>query len=185
MKLFYPETGTLEEWNAAYYRLEDYLRAHGVTNKVHQSQVILRLLQRAAARHAQTPQTPPIKLALEEAYSEIDRWFEALMDEPDERRASIVGRVNLYLLQAPERWPNVFLAPDGMIPPDFRSAMRDSSIQGRPDLSVSSMVPRPLDVSPAAELLEETWERISQVWVVFVVGLTSLALWATVFYLWQ
>ena len=34
MKTFFPQTGTDEEWNAAYYRLEDYLRALRVVNKV-------------------------------------------------------------------------------------------------------------------------------------------------------
>ena len=83
MNLFYPDTGTPEEWNAAYYRLEDYFRAHLVTNKIHQSQTILRLLRRAAVRHALEPDKSPTKLALEETYAEIDRWFQQLSPDSE------------------------------------------------------------------------------------------------------
>jgi hypothetical protein len=184
MKLYYPQTGTAEEWNAAYYRLEDYFRAHRVTNKVHQSQIILRLLQRAAARHAQSPQEPPIKLALEEAYAEMDHWFARLISDPQvpPQRASAMGRVSMHLLDAPEKWPNLFLTPDGLIPDDFLAAMRDSSVRSGPDLSVSSMVPRPLDASPVSELLDETWERLSRLSVALLVGIVSLFIGAAVFY---
>ena len=185
MKPFYPESGKIEEWNAAYYRLEDYLRAHRVTNKIHQSQVILRLLRRAAVRHAQTPGVAPTKLALEEAYSEIDRWFQQIISDPElpPQRASIVGRVKMDLLDAPQRWPNAFLAPEGMIPPEFRTAMRDGSIQGGPDLLVSSMIPRPLDASPVTELLDETWERLGRLWMMLFLGIASLFIGAAILYL--
>ena len=33
---FHPKTGSLEAWNAAYVRVEDYLRAHRVHNRLHQ-----------------------------------------------------------------------------------------------------------------------------------------------------
>ena len=36
-----PATGSLEAWNAAYVRVEDYLRAHRIHNRLHQ----LRLIQ--------------------------------------------------------------------------------------------------------------------------------------------
>jgi hypothetical protein len=184
MKSFYPETGTTEEWNSAYYRLEDYFRAHRVTNKVHQSQIILRILQRAAARHAQSPGEPPTKLALEEAYAEMDRWFQQLIADPELplQRASIMGRVSMHILDAPDRWPNVFLAQDALLPPDFRAAMRESSIRSGPDLAVSSMVPRPLDASPVAELLDETWERLSRLSVALLVGILSLFIGGALFY---
>jgi hypothetical protein len=187
MKMFHPETGSLEEWNAAYYRLEDYLRAHRVTNKIHQSQVILRLLQQAAAGHRQAPDQAPVRLALEEAYAEMDEWFQDLIADPDLplARASTTGRVRMLLLNATRRWPNVFLAEADQIPLDFRMALRDSSVQSAPDLAVSSMVPRPLDSSPVVELIDETWERISRVSVALMLGIISVLVGAGLFYFWK
>ena len=177
MIAFYPETGTAEEWNAAYYRLEDYFRAHRVTNKVHQSQLILDLLQRAAARHALAPtEASPTRLALEEAYAEMDRWFQPLVSNPElpPHRASIMGRVSMQILDAPSRWPYAFLAPEREIPADFRMALKMSSVQSGPDLAVSRMVPRPLDVGPASESMEESWERLGHFSLALLVGLISL-----------
>jgi hypothetical protein len=184
MKNFYPETGTPEEWNAAYYRLEDYFRAHRVTHKIHQSQVILHLLQRAAARHALEPEQSPVKLALEETYAEIDRWFQQLAPDSElpPERASLAGRVSMDLLDAPEKWPNIFLAPEPVVPPDFRAAMRDPTIQGGPDLAVSSMVARPIDASPVDELLDEAWDRLGRVSIALLVGVAGLFVVAVLFY---
>jgi hypothetical protein len=174
--MLYPDAGSAEEWNTAYYRLEDYLRAHRVTNKIHQSQIIARLLERAAARQACEPNQPPTQLALEEAYREMDRWFDQLLGDPElpPGRAAIRGRVSMDILDAPERWPNVFLLPDDLIPADFRKAMREMSVQSGPDLAVSSMVPRQLDASPVAELLDETWEHLNKVSVALLFGLLGL-----------
>lgn len=185
MNMFYPETGTTEEWNAAYYRLEDYFRAHRVSNKVHQSQIILRILQEAAAKHRENPERSPTQLALEEAYLEIDGWFERLIADPEVTalRASNVGRVSMHILDAPERWPNIFLSRDEGVPAEFIAAMRESSIRGGPDLSVSSMVPRPLDSSPVTELLDETWERLGRISVALTLGLVSFVIAVACLYL--
>ena len=67
MNTFFPRTGSEAEWNAAYYRLEDYFRALRLVNKMHQSQIILRILERAAARHARDATQSPTVLAMEEA----------------------------------------------------------------------------------------------------------------------
>ena len=42
---FRPRTGTLEQWNAAYVRVEDYLRAHRIHNRLHQSRLIQQVLR--------------------------------------------------------------------------------------------------------------------------------------------
>jgi hypothetical protein len=182
MNAFYPQTGTVEEWNAAYYRLEDYLRAHDVSYKVHQSQIILRLLQRAAARHALQPQEAPTKLALEEAYLVIDQWFGRLLPDQPESRASIVGRVGWSMLDASERWPTIFLANDHEIPPEFRTALSEVTVQSGPDLRVSSMVPRPLDTSPVAELMDEHRERLGRMSLALLIGIMGLFAGAAFFY---
>lgn len=163
MKAFFPATGSLEEWNAAYYRLEDYLRAHGVVNKIHQSQIILRLLQRAATRHQSDPAQDPTRLAMEEAYAEIDEWFQGIFGEDEvPGRLSNLGRVSLYILDAPQQWPQAFLSPREL-PPDFVNAMRQISVQSGPDLRVSTMVPTEPDIAPTPGILKEALRKLDQV----------------------
>ena len=72
---FRPKTGTLEQWNAAYVRVEDYLRAHRVHNRLHQSRLIQRVLGAAARRHEQNPALDPATLAIEETDRMMDGWF--------------------------------------------------------------------------------------------------------------
>ena len=60
---FRPRTGTLDEWNAAYVRVEDYLRAHRIHNRLHQSRLIQQILERAARRHEAHPALSPTALA--------------------------------------------------------------------------------------------------------------------------
>ena len=98
MNLFSPQTGSEAEWNAAYYRLEDYLRAMHLTNKLHQNQVILRLLRAAAARHARNPEIPPTTLALDAAHEEMDGWFKLILADQD--RSPISGRVDIHDVHA-------------------------------------------------------------------------------------
>ena len=52
---FRPKTGTPESWNAAYVRVEDYLRAHRIHNRLHQIRLIQNILERAA----RAPRGPP------------------------------------------------------------------------------------------------------------------------------
>ena len=62
---FRPRTGTPEQWNAAFVRVEDYLRAHRVHNRLQQSQILHRVLARAAVQHEKEPHLDPTTLAAE------------------------------------------------------------------------------------------------------------------------
>ncbi len=180
MRGFYPQTGTLEDWNAAYYRLEDYFRAHQVLNKLHQSQIILRILQQAAVQHAADPSQTPTKLALEAAYAWIDEWFRRLLPDESPARASSVGRVALYLAEATTRWPTLFLADE--MPVEFKTSLSDTMVQSGPDLRLSSMVPRPLDVTDNTEKVEEIRERVGRVSAVLVGAILGVVGTAVFFY---
>ncbi len=183
---FRPKTGTMESWNAAYVRVEDYLRAHRIHNRLHQGRLIQKILERAAARHAERPALDPTTIAAEETESLMEEWFGEVLDEKDQPvdRLAIDGRVSLLLCDGPEHWPYAFLDQDN-IPPDFVRAMRTSHLRAGPDLAVSSMVPRPIDLGPITEAAGETLERFERwpfmrallLWVFF-----SLAL-AGIFYL--
>lgn len=174
LSTFRPRTGTLEQWNAAYVRAEEYLRAHRIHNRLHQSRLIQSVLERAARRHAENPALDPTTLTAEEMDKRMDAWFgEVLGDKarPHDRIA-IDGRVALLLCEGSTKWPYAFLDEE-RIPPEFAQAMRQSSIHAGPDLAVSAMVPRPIDLGPISEAAGETLEQFERYPI-----LRTLALWA-------
>lgn len=160
---FRPSTGTMDEWNAAYVRVEDYLRAHRIHNRLHQSRLIQKILERAARRHESNASLSPTVLAAEEAEAVMDQWFADLLDkrgQPHDRIA-IDGRVAMLLCDGPQKWPYAFLDQQE-VPPAFVQAMRAGAIQAGPDMAVSSMVPRPIDLGPIPEAAGETIETIER-----------------------
>lgn len=180
---FRPRTGTLEAWNAAYVRVEDYLRAHRIHNRLHQVRLIQKTLERAAGRHAADPQLDPTVLAAEEIEAIMDGWFARMLDQrgqPHERIA-IDGRVALLLCDGPQRWPYAFLEEEH-VPPEFVEAMRASSIRAGPDMAISSMVPRTIDLGPISEAAGETLERFERwpilravfLWILFAAALAAI-----------
>jgi hypothetical protein len=173
---FQPRTGTMDAWNAAYVRVEDYLRAHRIHNRLHLGRIIQTVLERAARRHEARPDLEPTALAVEETVALMDVWFADILDEKGQsrERLAVDGRVALLLCDGPERWPYGFLNTDD-VSPDFVRSMRSSFLEAGPHLAVSSMVPRPIDLGPITEAAGETFERIEK-WPV----LRALFLW-TVF----
>jgi hypothetical protein len=171
---FRPQTGTMEAWNAAYVRVEDYLRAHRIHNRLHQSRLIQSVLERAARRQAKNPALDPTTLAAEECEIMMAAWFREVLNNkelPDDRVA-VSGRVALLLSEGPQKWPYAFLQRE-KVPEDFSRAMRTSSMEAGPDMSVSSMVPRPIDLGTFSEVAGETLEQIERTPV-----LGTLLLWA-------
>jgi len=173
---FQPRTGSMEAWNAAYVRVEDYLRAHRLHNRLHQSRLIQKILERAARRHEANPALDPTALAAAETEALMEEWFDRVLEPAASapERLAVDGRVALLLCDGPERWPYSFLAPDH-VADDFRQAMRTQFLQAAPHLSLSSMVPRPIDLGRITEAAGETFERFNQ-WPI----LRTLVLW-TVF----
>lgn len=171
---FRPRTGTMDAWNAAYVRVEDYLRAHRIHNRLHQSRLILKILERAARRHEANPSLDPTTLAAEETEATMDLWFADVLDvrgQPHERIA-VDGRVALLLCDGPEKWPYAFL-DERSVPEDFSKAMRAGVIDAGPDMAVSSMVPRPIDLGPITEAAGETLEHFEK-WPILRTGLLWL-----------
>ena len=180
---FRPRTGTMELWNAAYVRVEDYLRAHRIHSRLHQSRLIQRILERAARRHEAHPALDPTTLAAEETEALMDSWFAEVLDEKGQPhdRLTVDGRVSLLLCDGPERWPYAFL-DEANIPEDFTRAMRSSNLEAGPDLAVSSMVPRPIDLGRITGAAGETLERFERwpalrtlfLWLVFASALAGI-----------
>jgi hypothetical protein len=180
---FRPKTGSMEAWNAAYVRVEDYLRAHRIHNRLHQSRLIDKILERAARRHAEHPALEPTTLATEETEAMIDTWFGEVLGErgrPHDRIA-IDGRLALLLSDGPQKWPYAFLDEDH-IPADFARAMQTSFMRAGPDLAVSSMVPRPIELGAISEAAGETLERFGKwplvralfLWALFLAALALI-----------
>jgi hypothetical protein len=173
----------MEAWNAAYVRVEDYLRAHRIHNRLHQSRVIQNVLERAAKRHAQNPALDPTTLAAEECEALMASWFKDVLankELPDDR-VPVTGRVALLISDGTQKWPYAFLQREN-IPEDFSRAMRDSSMEAGPDMSVSNMVPRPIDLGTISEAAGETLEQIEKtpvlgtllLWALFIAALASI-----------
>ena len=180
---FRPTTGTMDAWNAAYVRVEDYLRAHRIHNRLHQARLIQQILERTARRHAADPSREPTTLAAEETEAMMDRWFAEVLDQRDQphERIAVDGRVALMLCDGPQKWPYAFL-DERNIPTDFATAMRAGVVEAGPDLAVSGMAPRPIDLGLITEAAGETFDRIEKwpivrtllLWVVFAAALAGI-----------
>jgi hypothetical protein len=180
---FQPKTGTLEQWNAAYVRVEDYLRAHRIHNRIHQSRLIERILERAARRHAADPTVEPISLAADETEALMQDWFAAQLGDPPlaPDRLAAQARTAMLLADVPTKWPYAFLESENA-PPAVRAAMERGALQAGPDLAVSNMVPRDIDLGTLPEVAGGTLEtlerwplvRLLALWTVFAAVLAAL-----------
>ncbi|AOS46296.1 hypothetical protein Verru16b_03397 [Lacunisphaera limnophila] len=187
LNAFRPRTGTADQWNAAFIRVEDYLRAHRVHNRLQQITVLQKVIARAAARHEQNPSLDPTTLAAEEIDRMMDEWFGELLGDKNlpHERIAVEGRVALLLSDGVERWPYAFL-DEQHVPPEFASEMQRRSIQAGPDMTVTSMVPREIELGTLTEVAGQTFEqiekwpilRVSLLWAVFLSAL-ALVFYAT------
>lgn len=159
---FKPKTGTDEEWNEAFARVEDYFRAHRVHSRIHQSDLVYRILARAAERHEQDPATPPVTLAVLEAADAIDGWLHHQLGENDidREKAGRVGRVAFLLADGPVKHPEMFL--DNDLPPDVREGMRLRLEKSGPNMDVSSMVGRGADLGIVDDVVEFAWDMLKK-----------------------
>jgi hypothetical protein len=178
-----PKTGTAEAWNTAYGRVEDYIRAHRIHNRLHQLQLLQVVMKEAAKRHAENPQIEPTVIAAEVIETMMDEWFTQVLNTPNQphERIAVDGRVALLICDGPSKWPYAFLQTTDL-PADFIENMRERSLEAGPDLSLSSMVPRPIDLGIITEAAGETLERVSKwpivktliLWVLFLGALIAL-----------
>jgi len=144
----------LEEWNAAYEKVENYFHALRVRNKPLLGQLVLRVLERAAQRAPAEPERSATQLAAEEMDRIVIEWFAEVLQEPPtnaDQMLSTRGRLALLLADMPGRWQDQFLRP-GPWPKEFISAMRETYVRAGPDFQLSKMTPRPFDLGPITTL---------------------------------
>ena len=144
----------LEEWNAAYVKVENYFHALRVRNKPLLGQLVLRVLDRAMRRAPAEPERSATQLAAEEMDRIVIEWFAEVLQEPPtnaDQMLSTRGRLALLLADMPGRWQDQFLRP-GPWPEEFVSAMRETYLRAGPDFQLSKMTPRPFDLGPITTL---------------------------------
>jgi len=145
---------SLEEWNAAYVKVENYFHALRIRNKPLLGQLVLRVLERAQRRATAEPTRSATEIAGEEMDRLVTSWFaEVLQASPTgtDQMLSTRGRLALLLADMPGKWQEQFLRP-GPWPPEFVAAMRESFFRAGPDFQLSKMAPRPLDLGPITTL---------------------------------
>ncbi|MGH7950476.1 MAG: hypothetical protein ACREFE_00940 [Limisphaerales bacterium] len=144
----------LEDWNAAYAKVENYFHALRIHNKPLLGHLVLRVLERAQCRALAEPGLSATQLAAQEMERLVNEWFGEVLQSPmggTDRNVSTRGRLALLLADMPGKWQNQFLRP-GPWPEEFVSAMRESFLCAGPDFQLSKMTPRPLDLGPIATL---------------------------------
>jgi hypothetical protein len=144
----------LEDWNAAYVKVENYFHALRVRNKLLLGQLVQRVIDRAMSRAPAEPDRSATQLAAEEMDRLVTEWFGEVLQSPSARAdqtLSTRGRLALLLADMPGRWQEQFLRP-GPWPAEFTTAMREAFLRAGPDFQLSKMTPRPLDLGPITTL---------------------------------
>jgi hypothetical protein len=144
----------LEDWNAAYVKVENYFHALRVRNKLLLGQLVQRVIDRAMNRAPAEPDRSATQLAAEEMDHLVTEWFGEVLQSPSskaDQTLSTRGRLALLLADMPGRWQEQFLRP-GPWPEEFTTAMREAFLRAGPDFQLSKMTPRPLDLGPITTL---------------------------------
>ena len=168
---------SLEEWNAAYGKVESYFQALRVRNKVLLGRLVIHVLKRAMRRAPLEPQRPATELAVEEMDRVVTGWFAEVLQEPPtgtDQMLSTRGRLALLLADMPGKWQDQFLQP-GPWPGEFVNAMRETYLRAGPDFQLSKMAPRTMHFGPITTLTNFSrlpYAKMAFVWVTFALILT-------------
>jgi hypothetical protein len=170
---------SLDEWNAAYGKVESYFHALRVRNKVLLGRLVIQVLRRAMRRAPNEPQLSATQLAVQELDHLVTEWFTQVLEHQptgSDHMLSTRGRLALLLADMPGKWQDQFLRP-GPWPEEFVTAMRETFIRSGPDFQLSQMSPRPLDLGPIATLTNFTrlsYAKMVLVWLLFGAILIAL-----------
>ena len=169
----------LEDWNAAYAKVESYFHALRIRNKVLLGRLVILVLKRAMRRAPEQPQRHVTELAAEEMDAVVTEWFAQVLQESPagtDHMLSTRGRLALLIADMPGKWQEQFLKP-GPWPEEFVKAMRDAYLRAGPDFQLSKMTPRPLDLGPIATLTNLSllpFKKMMTVWLVLALILIAI-----------
>jgi hypothetical protein len=169
----------LEDWNAAYAKVESYFHALRIRNKVLLGRLVIHVLKRAMRRAPEQPQRHVTELAAEEMDAVVTEWFAQVLHESPagtDHMLSTRGRLALLIADMPGKWQEQFLK-SGPWPEEFVKAMRDAYLRAGPDFQLSKMTSRPLDLGPIATLTNLSllpFKKMMTVWVVLALILIAV-----------
>jgi hypothetical protein len=169
---------SLEEWNAAYVKVERYFCALRLRNKVVLGQLVLGVLRRAAQRAPQEPGLSATELAAEEMDHVITAWFAEILGETPtgtDQMLSTRGRLALLLADMPGQWQDQFLQ-SGPWPEEFVTAMREAYLGAGPDFQRARMLPRELDLGPVTTLVKLSRSPYFKAAVILIWSLVAMGL---------
>jgi hypothetical protein len=144
----------LDEWNAAYAKVESNFHALRILNKVLLGRLVIHVLKRAMRRAPQETHLSATELSAEEMDLVVTEWFGQVLQEAPvgaNHMLSTRGRLALLLVDMPGKWQEQFLHPPPW-PEEFIKAMREAYLRAGPDFQLAKMAPRPLDLGPMASL---------------------------------
>lgn len=159
----------LEDWNAAYAKVESYFHALRIRNKVLLNRQVILVLKRAMRRAPQETHRHVTELAAEEMDQVVTEWFAQVLQESPtgtDHMLSTRGRLALLLVDMPGKWQELFLRP-GPWPDEFVSAMREAYLRAGPDFQLAKMTPRPLDLGPIATVtrFQMPYKKWALIWI--------------------
>lgn len=159
----------LEEWNAAYAKVESYFHALRLRNKVLLNRQVIHVLKRAMRRAPLETQRHATELAAEEMDAVVTEWFAQVLQESPagtDHMLSTRGRLALLIADMPGKWQEQFLRP-GPWPEEFVSAMREAYLRAGPDFQLAKMTPRPLDLGPITTLtgFQFPYKKWALIWI--------------------
>ncbi|HEY4416882.1 MAG TPA: hypothetical protein VGO57_14420 [Verrucomicrobiae bacterium] len=170
---------SLEEWNAAYAKVENYFHALRIRNKPLLGQLVLRVLERAQLRAPAELDRSATELAIEEMERLVVSWFAEVLQTSSsnyDQTLSTRGRLALLLADMPGKWQDQFLRA-GPWPEEFVGAMRETFLLAGPDFQLSKMAPRPLDLGPITTLTnlgKYPYVRMAFAWALFALLLVAV-----------
>lgn len=178
-----------EDWNEAYEKVENYLRACRVGSHLHRARLTALVLQRVHDRLQADPQEGELNIpgmAIDEVRNRIEEWIGHYLPQQVIQGKSISlgnSMLALYLGDGPMRWPYAFL--DSVNRPDeLAEIIRARIVRTGPDFAFSSMVPREIDLGLVPELMGDAMESFESAPVLRTVLAWSLFLGLLAFLFW-
>ncbi len=169
----------MEEWNAAYAKVESYFHALRIRNRVLLGELVQQVLDRAMRRAPNEPERSATELAAQELDAVVTEWFAAVLERIPtgiEHVLNTRGRLALLLADMPGKWQDQFLRP-GPWPEEFVNAMQEAYLRAGPDFQLSQMTPRPLDLGPITTLSNLGKLPVKQmvaIWLIFFLVLGAI-----------
>jgi len=185
------DSAQVVEWNAAFEKVENYLRACRVSSHLYRARltaIILVHVYEEQKKGLLPPGQPLAEAAILETREQILEWLEPYL-LPREGLSSVSfgeAMLALYLADGATSFPYTFLDSKNM-PADLQNRLRSRTVQLGPGLTVSSMVARKPDLGGVSGLVGHAVNRIASSpmlktlasWAFFLFVLGVLLFWWT------